>query len=213
MARLIAAGCSYTYGHGLPDCHTPPDHPGPNPSKFAWPHLLGELTNRDVINLAVCGGSNKQIVYNLDNFEFKENDVCLIQWTFLNRTVFFRNSYEAEKIGPWSDTKFAKIYYAEQTDFFYDHIVNLRFLYNYINYKLASKGIKVINFKPFIGSGEPGIEDIILEKELNVDFVYDENSIGIAKCIDKANDDKHPGIKTQKVFSRYVLRKYPWLKE
>ena len=51
MPRLIAFGCSNTYGQGLEDCHILPNFPGPSPSKTAWPNTLGNLLNcSEVIN-------------------------------------------------------------------------------------------------------------------------------------------------------------------
>ena len=43
---LITFGCSFTYGHGLPDCIGGPDgHAGPTPSEQAWPAMLGKIIN------------------------------------------------------------------------------------------------------------------------------------------------------------------------
>ena len=57
--RLITFGCSNTYGHGLPDCHVPPNEAGPNPSKVAWPQLLADRRGLECVNLGQPGGSNK----------------------------------------------------------------------------------------------------------------------------------------------------------
>lgn len=53
MSRLIAFGCSHTYGHGLPDCFIPPHRPGTDPSKLSWPYPLGELLNSTAAAVAV----------------------------------------------------------------------------------------------------------------------------------------------------------------
>jgi len=59
--RLIAFGCSYTYGAGLEDCFTPPIGHGPIPSKFAWPQLVANELNMECINMSSSGASNKEI--------------------------------------------------------------------------------------------------------------------------------------------------------
>ena len=54
MDRLVAFGCSNTYGEGLPDCwvdkngdpsRTKAGFHGPKPSKLAWPRLMANNMN------------------------------------------------------------------------------------------------------------------------------------------------------------------------
>ena len=58
MSRLITFGDSFTYGHGLVDCHVPEKNwQGPNPSKFAWPQVLGDMLGIEVINKSSIKGT------------------------------------------------------------------------------------------------------------------------------------------------------------
>ena len=84
MSRLIAFGDSFTYGHGLADCHVPVKNwAGPNPSKFAWPQVLGDMLGLEVVNKAICGSSNVQILKEILNFEdFVSYDTVIVGWTF-----------------------------------------------------------------------------------------------------------------------------------
>ena len=79
MHRVVAFGCSQTFGHGLPDC-IDPNNNNEQPSKFAWPALL------QGINCAVPGGSNKLAIYKALNFNWRTNDVAVFVWTYINRS-------------------------------------------------------------------------------------------------------------------------------
>ncbi len=96
MSRLVVFGCSHTYGHGLRDCYDPlTGHPGPQPSLQAWPARLVELLrqthdpNISLVNNSSPGASNKEIMHNILLFDFKENDICVIMWTYADRWSIF----------------------------------------------------------------------------------------------------------------------------
>ena len=89
--RLVTFGCSYTYGHGLSDCFTPPYGAGPVPSKFAWPQLVANELNMDCINMSAPGVSNKEILNTLLNFKFDSTDVVIVMWSFIERWCLFKN--------------------------------------------------------------------------------------------------------------------------
>ena len=110
MPRLIAFGCSNTYGQGLEDCYVPPG-PGPRPSKTAWPNTLGNLLNcSKVINQSAPGASNKLIWKTIVDFNFKQDDLVFIMWSHLERHCFFTNDQHMS-IGPWIKNKANKFYY------------------------------------------------------------------------------------------------------
>jgi len=122
MARLIASGCSNTFGEGLVDCWVEKTgSAGLEPSKFAWPELLAKhLGINEVVNLARGGSSNKTIWRNLVDFNWQEGDIAVIHWTFVDRDAFFGTR---PVIGTWladpinrqkyvkSDTKASRFYY------------------------------------------------------------------------------------------------------
>ena len=60
---LVAFGCSFTYGHGLPDCIGEDGvSNGPTPSVLAWPNQLKTFCNfKTVDNQGEPGASNKII--------------------------------------------------------------------------------------------------------------------------------------------------------
>lgn len=99
MRRLVAFGCSYTYGHSLEDCFQPPNLAGPLPSKMAWPNTLAShLGIETVVNNGVCGASNKKIWKSVMDFEFEPEDFVIINWSFIARNIFFDENPHNDKI-------------------------------------------------------------------------------------------------------------------
>ena len=114
MSRLIAFGCSNTYGHGLEDCIVFPTHdPGPIASKTAWPNALGKLLNvKEVINQGKPGASNKFIWRRIFDFEYQTDDLVFINWAHFDRHCYFRESPDTDlTIGPWIKNKPNKTYF------------------------------------------------------------------------------------------------------
>ena len=99
MNRLLAFGCSHTYGESLPDCLTTKslDAPMPPPSQFAWPNLLAKKLDMECVNLGSCGASNKQIHYNIVNTNFEKDNVVFVLWTHHSRSCFLQDEPIDEK--------------------------------------------------------------------------------------------------------------------
>jgi hypothetical protein len=109
MPRLIAFGDSFTYGHGLSDCHIPEKNwQGPMPSKFAWPQVLGDMLGIEVINKSICGSSNIQILKEILIYEnVLPTDIVMVGWTFnLRDCIFKKNVFGVEselRVSAWHD--------------------------------------------------------------------------------------------------------------
>jgi len=91
--RVVAFGCSFTCGHGLPDLW---DYKS---SKYidgvstkSWPAQVAKLLNVEIVNCAWAGSSNKEILYKILNFEFEPNDIVLINWTVVQRSAIIREN-------------------------------------------------------------------------------------------------------------------------
>ena len=82
LSRLIAFGCSLTYGFGLPDCYVSDMQHGPNPSVHAWPALTATALKLDIVNKAISGASNLKILNEILNFDFNIEDTVIILWSF-----------------------------------------------------------------------------------------------------------------------------------
>jgi hypothetical protein len=90
--RIVAFGCSNTYGHGLSDCNID-GRPGLSPSKFAWPALL----DKPYLNLSNPGSSNKQIAMECLAQQFNETDVVVFAWTYAARNFYFNEKNETHQ--------------------------------------------------------------------------------------------------------------------
>ena len=111
MPRLITFGCSNTYGHGLEDCVTDSGMHGQLASKTAWPNTIGKLLNcSEVVNQSSPGASNKFIWKTIVDFEFKQDDLVIIMWSYSDRHCFFFND-QCLRIGPWVKDKANRFYY------------------------------------------------------------------------------------------------------
>ena len=85
--KIVAAGDSFTYGEELADL------------QGAWPYILGQKINADVVNLGQPACSNDRMLrltfeYLID-FNNAKPDLVIIGWTSPGRTEF------ADDIGPY----------------------------------------------------------------------------------------------------------------
>jgi len=96
--RLLAFGCSNTLGNGLEL------EPSNNyrhlykPSKYAWPQVLANMLDRQCINRANSGASNRQITYTILNTEFQSDDIVIIMWTYFDRHCVFLRPWSKEEV-------------------------------------------------------------------------------------------------------------------
>lgn len=140
--RIIAFGCSYTYGHGLPDCLDDKITQGPTHSNLAYPSILAEKLNCECINLGKSGNSNKEIWHDVINFDFQKDDITVIAWTYFSRFCIIKDD-SIRRINPWLDD--SKAFYMNYSNR-HDMIVDFYSRLNYINFYLDSIGIKNYNF-------------------------------------------------------------------
>lgn len=81
MSRIIAVGCSFTYGHCL---HTEDVRPVAA-SPQAWPGLVAQHFNRECVNLSWPGSNPRYCAARILDFDFKSDDVVLILWPNIHR--------------------------------------------------------------------------------------------------------------------------------
>lgn len=201
MSRLVLFGCSITYGHGLPDClHEDGIRPGPYPSQFSYAQLLGKRLNaEEVINCSAAGASNQLILNSILNFEFKSDDVVVIQWSFPDRDIIYNEDGTHTPIAWWWDKEIIKNYYLVHST----HDMSFRSLlcshhgYHYLK-SIVKNVIHLVvtnHYYNFIQvfSELPKWYDVPLcqldLKELTVDL---------------AGDGCHPGLKSQQLIANYI---------
>lgn len=91
--NLKTFGCSFTYGHGLPDCiqEDMMTH-GFSPSNMAWPnHLKGICGFKKLYNLSKPGISNKTILKRIVEHDYTEKDIVVILWSNFDRQTFWKD--------------------------------------------------------------------------------------------------------------------------
>jgi hypothetical protein len=189
MSRLITFGDSFTYGHGLADCHVAPDLAGTNPSELAWPALLGNKLGMTVVNESKPGNSNIEILRDILNFkDILPTDLVVVGWTFVVRDYIFKKNLlgfdTSFKVSPWTkDTGFIKNWLSVHNN--YD--LSIR---SGLNMHHASCFLKTKNVQQYHFCAHQELFDVMPEFTLVPENFIDGK---ILPRIDKAFDNSHPG--------------------
>lgn len=131
MTRLVAFGCSCTYGEELDNLND------------AWPNVLANLLNIDVINEGKPGSSNLEILYKILNFDFQKDDVVVVMWTYYSREYLFKTPTHQYSIGPWcQDINDLTAWTSLHTD----HDLIMR---SFINIHHANSYLSLLNLKNY----------------------------------------------------------------
>lgn len=228
---LITFGCSFTYGHGLPDCKGGPDgHAGPTPSEMAWPAMLGKLKNMKVDNKSSPGSSNNQIAKTIVDYInnvpslFMDDIVVVILWANNDRKTIYtrggetklhmsaglitdipKNSYSWIKDKKkWQKT--IKTYYEEFHDE-YNVYLNQVIRMNYIHAFLNDKGIKNFHLEFYGNNHLMNDEDKKYFPKLNLkNFKHIQFNFKKNFHIDDALDypNPHPGVESHKLLANNI---------
>lgn len=196
MNRLVTFGCSNTFGVDLDDNY----HTKEFPSKYAWPNHLADLLKVPVVNNSKIGIDNKEILFNILNYDFDENDVVFVLWSYHDRHCIIKND-SIEMIGIWRKKhKLSKWYYKYLWNKYDSTFENYLYI-NLAHYHLQEQNIEHI----FLSCSQNHI-DLSLEwnsvKFLNVFFDDVKTEFPLAK------DGLHPGMDAHKVFAKIIYDKY-----
>lgn len=197
MARLVAFGCSLTYGYGLEDCYLDTNH---GPSKLSWPNLLATELEIECINKGVTGASNTKILVETLDTTFNKDDLVILLWSYIPRGLVFESSNSSINIMPSLPHPLKKSYY--QVHNRYDLIVKSVLDINHANLFLATKGVKVYNF--YVDRTLSELADYKLNnllKDIDLIWVNLHNF-----SLDLANDKMHPGPISQKEITKFILQ-------
>lgn len=217
MTRLVAFGCSNTYGEALPGAKPVKywdsiennyNSSKLSPSEYSWPSVLAESLGMECVNKAVPGTSNKHISNLVLNTEFKSTDVVVIAWTYFSRSCFYNNKthnrimiQDIDNSGIFIEhRKKAKIYYKN----FYDY-ENSK-IDNYMQINLIKNHLDNLNISNYHYSWQTDEESHLFPfsdapKWNNVKL---NDLKGIAKTADKGYDNLHPGINAQKLIAEKI---------
>ena len=195
--RLVAFGCSNTYGQALPDTKFKKHTQAPPASKFSWPSVLAEKLNIECVNKAVPGASNKLISHVIRNTNFQDNDIVVALWSYIERWCIIDidgdqdwTSHGHNVVAPWMKNRRSKNYF--------------RYLYNEVDHRIetnhridyANLYLKSLGIKQFHSSCESIIHPLLF------DINFDE-----FRKIDFALDNRHPGIESHKVIAEQFYKR------
>jgi hypothetical protein len=200
MKRLIAFGCSLTYGHGLPDCHVEPMYPGLTPSKLGWPEIVARNLNRKCVNMSTPGASNKKIWNSIVNFKFKKDDLVIILWSFEDRFCVLKEDKSIEDIGTWVESETAQAYY-QHIHNEYDSLIQTKLFVSHANFFLNDKKIQTYNLT--IEKETAEIFKLSGKRILHIPLYLCDN---YQKKYPRALDGKHPGVECNSAFAHDILK-------
>jgi hypothetical protein len=205
--RLIAFGCSFTYGHGLPDCYDKENnrHAGKYPSKYSWANTFANNLGVTCLNKSMCGSSITRIAWTVYNFKFNTDDVAVIMWTQPSRTGYITADKVVHEF-EWYNLKDKK------SNFYFKNIDSEVFnLYNYVNTingiekYLNKKKIDYLNLE-YQNSLDLFEKNNIVHLHSSLNF--DNNNVFFADVpsmhFDYAIDGRHPGHKSHNWYAKIL---------
>lgn len=193
--RLIAFGCSFTYGQGLPGYKIGDNYynVSSQPSPLSWPFKLGEMLELPTINKGIPGASNLEILYQILNFDFEKNDVVVVMWSLPNRDMYFISDTKQIKpyrqLGLWLSKKSGiAAEWLRKLDPI-DNTIKSWLYMHHADLYLKTQGVNYIHY--------PAFPNEILEHK--PDFVgHIDNLYTHGLCmVDECNEDSHPGLLSQ----------------
>lgn len=191
-SRIVAFGCSNTFGQGLEDCwNSNESKPGTEPSKFSWPFHLAKKLNFKCINLANPGSSNLEILYRILTFDFKLNDIAVILWTNELRSCLFQESdnklgVDVIQLGIWQNYNKADIQSWLKVNSDFNLKIQTHFHIHHAEQYLENKKIKNYSFFSN-GNCFDTLNFLKINNGINQHlhpYIFD---------LDKALDNGHPG--------------------
>jgi hypothetical protein len=194
MERVITFGCSLTYGHGLPDCFSPPRDPGLNPSNLGWPSIIAKCLDRECINKGIAGCSNVSILNEILAFDFDPTDIVSVMWTFRVRETFFDPTKKPKYKGRWDSDWLAQqnIY-----DLAVKNMLHMHHAQNYLTNKNLKFYFTDIDFTYEFGNLNPTwFKDV---KIIDADIDKFDRSLPLGL------DNLHPGPIFHKAVAKKLL--------
>ena len=199
MSRLIAFGCSLTYGQGLQDCvdkHNV-NIAGPIPSQLGWASMVANKLKLDIVNKGNPAASNLEILNELLQFNLKKDDVVVMMWTYSFRDMYFYKKlfgrYSFRQLKQWINPVGQMLWSPSGNEV--DFAIKTWIYMHHADLYLSNKGIKYIHF-PVCPS------DIVDHKPayINISNLYFDGFTMIDKEL-----DNHPGIESNKITANKIL--------
>jgi len=145
--NLKSFGCSFIFGSELADDGL--DKTYATPSQLTWPALLARHLGYEYICYARPGSGNLQILEKVLNQVANNNELFVINWSWIDRYDFYNPDYKGKRwndwttISPANNTNLAKVYYRELHSEYQDKFTSLSYIKLAID-TLSQKGIPFI---------------------------------------------------------------------
>lgn len=199
MSRLIAFGCSHTYGQALKERETQ-----------AWPYIVADRLNLECINEGVMGASITMMYHKLMNFDYQEGDKVVCLWSYPNRRHFYKSKYESIDILPFQATHpertteekhlRAATYYDILFTEYGNRFENKMMIHHSYNY-LESIGVK--SYHTYVLSFED--PSLYFESKAGKVPYIKANWHKIYHDGDRAEDNSHGGVEVHKLFAKKIV--------
>lgn len=158
MSRLITLGCSHTLCEGV------------KTKKETWPFILSKKFNKKLINLGESGGSNRTIQHSVYTFEFQQDDIVIILWTYPDRYHFFKDKdNHTGLINSWGKGR-SEVWFKDFHTTYNEKFDN-QTIVNQVNLFLKNKNIKLYNL--LVSSEFDYYFDITNSDTIGIDFTKD----------------------------------------
>lgn len=209
MERIIAVGDSNTFGEHLEGLNLPKDYP----SGYAWPSILGQLTNLPVVNLAIPGSGLKTIWNNINQFNFQSEDHLIILYPPEHQRIDIIQKSKIDRLRIYdkrieSTTYFKYIYNR------HNEIIDNYLIMDHINYTFLPKLKNVIHilYGYIAEMHDPEIIHV-LKKYKNLRSIkladFDmAHMIEVEYPNDRAFDNAHPGKLIHEEFAKKIYKNY-----
>lgn len=186
FSRLVAFGCSHSYGMGLADCYNRiTKFAGDQPSRLAWPQLLADHMNIECVNLSRPGNSCKGIWNDVISADLTSTDLVVIMWTHASRWCIFKDG-DIEDIAYYMDSPKSNNYFKS----FYDpHDANmdLNLRLSHVSMHLDSKHVKNYHTIYKLSDYKP----LDFNRACVLDRIPCLNKLKLSHP--RGSDNKHPG--------------------
>jgi hypothetical protein len=181
MGRLVTFGCSYTYGIGLEDIYG--SKKVTEPSKLAWPTLLGQLLDKTTINESAPGSGNFEIFDKIIRYNFQPDDLVIIMWSHFIRLGHYKileKNYKGQRKGSMMQAKHTAILME------FDNAYKNYQIFHHANLYLESKKIDNYSFIAFFRDRDsfpcPSFFEfskmLTIQEDYHIDMALDREHFG-----------------------------------
>ncbi len=212
--RLVTFGCSFMVGHGIHDTWDAEKKLSINAqfsrSKYAWVETLGQALDLPVANQSIAGSSNKEISFLVKEFDFKEGDLALINWTFKERSCIIgrpgttlddRSNFH---LSIHDDNEVNRVWQSYHVTAENLHAESIDAIYSAAWY-LEKVGVPQRHLFLKDWGWQSETQGVFMKENLNIIPISFDFSVG-----PRGHDGMHPSLET---YTAYAQEVYEWIKE